>query len=97
MNFSMLAIRLESRAPCQKKCQKTTSNEGSPKAKAKPCLVPREQRSEEISSRSLVSLVNLGTADERKEVVQASRQLVLPDERKFRKQPGNGVGGSKPN
>ena len=64
-----------------KRGQKTTSKEGSPKAKAKPCacLVLREQRSEEISSRSLGSLVNLVNADERKEVAQASKQLVQPD------------------
>ena len=48
--------------------QKTTSNEGSPTVKANPCLVLREQRSEEISSRSLGSLVNPENADERKEV-----------------------------
>ena len=41
-----------------KRGQQTTQNEGSPTAKAKPCLVLREQRSEEISSRSLGSLVN---------------------------------------
>ena len=40
--------------------QKTTSNEGSPTAKAKPCLVSRDARNEEISSRSLGSLVNPG-------------------------------------
>ena len=62
-----------------KRGQKTTSNDCSPTAKAKPCLVLREQRSEAISSRSLGSLVNTVNADERKEVVQASRQLVLPD------------------
>ena len=45
----------------------------------KPCLVVREQRSDEISSRSLGYLVNPGNADERKEVVQASRPLVQPD------------------
>ena len=56
--------------------QKTTSNEGSPTAKAEPCLVLREQGSEEISSRSFRSLVNPVNADERKEVVQASSQLV---------------------
>ena len=59
--------------------QKTTSNEGSPTPNAKPCLVVHEQRSEEISSRSLGSMVNPRNADERKEVVQASRQLVQPD------------------
>ena len=61
--------------------QKTTTNEGSPTATAKPCLVSREreQRSEEISSQSLGSRVNPGNADERREVVIATRQLVLPD------------------
>ena len=59
-----------------KRSQKTTSNEGSPTAKAKPCVVLRDARSEEISSQSLGSRVN---ADERREVVRASRQLVLPD------------------
>ena len=48
-------------------------------AKARPCLVLREHRSEEISARSLGSLVNPVNADERKEVVQASRKLVRPD------------------
>ena len=43
-----------------KRGQKTTSNEGSPMAKARPCLVARDPRSEEISSRSLGFLVNLG-------------------------------------
>ena len=60
------------------KGQKTTSNGGSPTAKAKPCLVLREQRSEEISSQSLGSMVNPVNADERKEVVEASRQLMQP-------------------
>ena len=39
----------------------------------------RDPRSEEISSRSLGSLVNLGNTDERKEVEIASRKLVRPD------------------
>ena len=34
-----------------KRGQKTTSNEGSPMAKARPCLMARDPRSEEISSR----------------------------------------------
>ena len=90
-----LTIRLESRAPSQKSRQKTTSTEGSPTAKAKPCLALREQRSEEISSRSLGSLVNPENADERKRsrtsfqatgairqenVPQASRKLVQEDQ-----------------
>ena len=62
-----------------KRGQKTTSNEGSPTAKAKPGLLLREQRSEGISSRSLGSLVNPMNADERKEVLRATRQLVLLD------------------
>ena len=62
-----------------KRGQKTTSNEGSPMVKAKPSLVLREQRSEEISSRSLGSLVNPENVDERKEVMQASRELVQRD------------------
>ena len=55
-----------------KRGQKTTSNEGSPTAKAKPCLVLREREhmSEDISSQSLGSRVNLENADERKEVVE---------------------------
>ena len=49
-----------------KRSQKTTSNEGSPTAKVKPCLVLHGKRSEEIASRSLGSVVNPGHADERK-------------------------------
>ena len=37
-------------------------------AKARPCLVARDPRSEEISSRSLGSLVNSESTEERKEV-----------------------------
>ena len=59
--------------------QKAPSDEGSPTAKAKPCLVLREQRSEEVSSRSLGSLVNPWNTDERKEVEIASRKLERPD------------------
>ena len=51
-----------------KRGRKTTSNEGSPVAKARPCLVVRDRRSEEISSQSLGSLVDLVNTDERKEV-----------------------------
>ena len=43
-----------------KRGQDATSNEGSPMAKTRPCLVARDSRSEEISSRSLRSLVNPG-------------------------------------
>ena len=41
-----------------KRGQKTTSNEGSPMAKAKPCLVARDPRSEENCPQSFGSLVN---------------------------------------
>ena len=43
-----------------KRGQKTPSNEGSPMAKARPCLVARDPRSEQIPSQSLGSLVNPG-------------------------------------
>ena len=78
MNFSMYSCghfsdflfddldQIDKQSAMSKRGQKTTSNEGSPTAKAKPCLVLRKQRNEEISSRSLGSLVNLGNADERK-------------------------------
>ena len=49
-----------------KRGQKTPSNEGSPMAKARPCLVARDPRSEQIPSQSLGSLVNPVNADERK-------------------------------
>ena len=64
-----------------KRGQKTTSNENYPTAKAMPCLVlrDREQKSEEIFSQSLGSRVNLVYADERKQVVRATKQLVLLD------------------
>ena len=91
MNFSMYSCshlsnflsddpdQMEKQNAMSKRGQKTTSNEGSPTAKAKPALVLREQRSEGISSRSLGSLVNPMNADERKEVLRATRQLVLLD------------------
>ena len=41
-------------------------------AKARPCLVARDPRSEEISSQSLGSLVNPVNTDKRKEVEIAS-------------------------
>ena len=47
--------------------QEMTSNEGSPMAKSRPCLVACDPRSEEISSKNLGYLVNLGNTDERKE------------------------------
>ena len=51
-----------------KRSQKTTSNEGSPTAKATPCLVLGEQKNEDTSSRSLGSLFNPENTDERTEV-----------------------------
>ena len=51
-----------------KRGHEATSNEGSPMAKARPCLVARDPRSEEISSQSLVYLVNPENKNERKEV-----------------------------
>ena len=64
-----------------KRSQNTSSNEGSPSAKAKPCLVSRERerRSEEISSQSLGSRADPEYADGRHEVVRATRQLVFTD------------------
>ena len=81
-----------------KRGQKTASNEGSPTAKAKPCLVLREQRSEEISSRSLGSLFN--PMKEKKSYkhpgtwcyptqIQKSGILKQIDKRMFRNKPGN--------
>ena len=64
-----------------KRGQKTTSNEGSPMAKARPCLVARDLGSEEISSPSLGSLVHPVNTDERKEVEIASRKLVRASSR----------------
>ena len=51
-----------------KRGQEATSKEGSPMGKARPCLVARDPRSEEISAQSLEYLVNPRNADERKEV-----------------------------
>ena len=63
-----------------KRGQKTTSNEGSPTAKARPInLVARQQESEVISSRSFRSLVNPVNDDERKRVGQAPGNWRLPD------------------
>ena len=67
-----LTIKLESRGPCQKEVKKTPSNDGSPMAKARPCLVAGDLRSEEIFSQSLESLVNPGNTDEQKKVEMAS-------------------------
>ena len=60
--------------------QKTTSNERSPTAKAKPCLVlrEREQRREEISSQSLGYRVNPGYADERKRSRKSNQATGAP-------------------
>ena len=55
-----------------KRGQDATSDEGSPMAKARPCLVARDSRSAEISSRSLRSLANPGNTDEGKEVEKAA-------------------------
>ena len=46
-----------------KRGQEATSNEGSPMAKAKPCLVARDPRSEENSSQNLGYPVNPGNVD----------------------------------
>ena len=53
-----------------KRGQKTTSNEGSPMAKVRPCLVARDPRSEEISSQSLGSPVNPGLPGKEKKSKQ---------------------------
>ena len=84
MNFSMYSCsnfsdflsddQVRKQSAMSKRGQKTTSNEGSPTAEAKPYLVLPEKRSEEISSRSWGAMVNLEYTDERKEVVQASKQ-----------------------
>ena len=86
MNFSMYSFshfsdflsddQVRKQSAMSKRGQKTTSNEGSPMVKAKPCLVLREQR----VRKSLYEVWDLWlipkNADERKEVVQATRQLV---------------------
>ena len=91
MNFSRYACshcsdflsddQVRKQSAKSKRGQKTTSNESYPTAKAMPCLVlrDREQKSEEIFSQSLGSRVNLVYADERKQVVRATKQLVLLD------------------
>ena len=68
----LLDDQVRKQSAMSKRGQTTTSNEGSPKAKARPCLVARDPRSEELSSRSLGSLVNPGNTDERKEVETAA-------------------------
>ena len=75
----LLDDQVRKQGAMSKRGHETTSNEGSPVGKARPCLVARDPRSEDITSRSLGSLHNPGNTDERKEVVQASRQLVQPD------------------
>ena len=75
-NDFLLDDQVRKQSAMSKRGQKTTSNEGSPKAKARQCLVARDQRSEELSSRSLGSLVNPGSTDERKEVETAAGNSV---------------------
>ena len=72
----LLDDQVRKQSAMSKKGQKTTSNEGSPKAKARPCMVARDPRSEELSSRSLGSLVNPENTDERKEVETAAGNSV---------------------
>ena len=63
-----------------KRGQNTTSNDGSPTAKARPVnMVMHSQCKEEISSPSLGSLVNPGNDDERKRVGQAPGNWMLGD------------------
>ena len=63
-----------------KRGQNTTSNDGSPTAKARPInLVMHSLCSEEISSRSWGCLVYPGNDDERKGVGQAPGNWMLPD------------------
>ena len=60
--------------------QNMTSNDGSPKAKARPVnLVMRSQSKEETSSSSLGSRVNPVNDDERKRVGQAPGNWMLGD------------------
>ena len=49
--------------------------------KARPCLVARDAKSQEISSRSFGSLVNPGNTDERKEVEIAAGSSMRPASR----------------
>ena len=72
-------IRLESRAPCQKEVRRRLRIKALRRRKRNHVLREREQRSEEISSQSLGCRVNPVNADDRKEVVRATKQLVLPD------------------
>ena len=63
-----------------KRGQNTTSNDGSPTAKARPVnLVMRSQYKEETSSSSLGSRVSPGNDDERKRVGQALGNWMLGD------------------
>ena len=59
--------QVKKQSDMSKRGQKTTSNEGSPMAQVRPCLLARDPRSEEISSQSLGSLVNPVNTDERQE------------------------------
>ena len=83
-----------------KRGQNTTSNDGSPTAKARPFnLVMHSPCSEEISSRSLGSLVKPVNDDERKGVGQAPGNWMLGDS-KFvvgYSPEGTGAEGSSPN
>ena len=59
-----------------KRGKNTTSDDGSPTAKARPVkLVMRSQRKKETSSSTLGSRVNPGNDDERKRVGQAPGKL----------------------
>ena len=77
--FSSLTIRLGSRAPWQNEVKRRLRTKALQLVKARPFLVACDPRSVKISSQSLGSLLNPGNTDERKEVVQASRQLVQPN------------------
>ena len=58
--------QVRNQSATSKRGQKTTSNEGFSMAKARPCLVARDSRSEKISSQSLGSLVNPVNTEENK-------------------------------
>ena len=91
MNFSLYSCRhfsdflsddeVRKQSAMSKRGQKTTSNEGFSMAEARPCLVARDPRSEDIFSRSLESLVDPVNTNERKDVEIASRKQVRPDSR----------------
>ena len=67
--FPTILVRLECKTPCPKEARRRLRMEA---------LQRRKQKSEEISSKCFGSRVNQVYADERKEVVRATRQLVLP-------------------